>query len=230
VTYDVRQASRPEAPQPPEDLTDRVFRYAIEAVYIVIGGVLWLLCSLPVVTLPAASAGLYALLTGHVAYGDRRYMVPFFVGFRAAFRAVTIPGLILVVLVVVTGFDTWYYATQRRAGAITWVLVAAQAILCVVLALVASVFFAMAGRWLTHREQAGPVSVTVALKFALAHPLWSVVAALGIVGVPAIFVWLGVWQFMPFTVGIIAYIVVRVVVKASLATTGRIRQPPGRGR
>lgn|GEM_PF-623750 len=218
---------------PAEDLTDRIFRYGVELVFIVLGGALWLVCSLPIVTLPAATVGLYTVLIAHVADGDRHYVKPFFTGFRASFRSVTVPGLVMVGLVGLTGFNAWYYAASHRAGQLSWVLAGIQAVLCAAIALGVSLYFALAGRWVGHdsARRADRPSFLAGFRLIPRHPWWSLAALAAIIGVPAIFIWLGMWQLMVFMVGVIAYIVTWAVAKACVWRAPRPRGgTPGRVR
>ncbi|MEA5053755.1 MAG: DUF624 domain-containing protein, partial [Propionicimonas sp.] len=95
-------APRPGQP-PHEDLTDKVFRVGGELAYICLLSALWLLLAWPIVTLPAATVGVYATLVAHLEDGSREYVRPFWDAFRASFRMVTLPGLLLVAVAGLAG-------------------------------------------------------------------------------------------------------------------------------
>ena len=196
------------------DIFDKVFHFGAEAARVVLASALWLVFSLPLVTLPAATVGAYALIVAHLADGDKQYAKPFFTGFRRSFATATLPGLLMIVLVVLTGFNAWYYAATGRAGHLSWLLAVVQALLCAGVAGLASGYFALVARRVTTDE---PPSAKVVVKDVLVtwgpHPRLCCGVVGVVVGVPTLFVWLGFWQFMVFAVGIIVYAVSWLLVR-----------------
>lgn len=192
-----------------EQLADKVFAFSIELTYIVIGGVLWLVCSLPIFTIGAASAGLHALILGHRVGGRREYARPFFAAFRASFKQVTLPWLLLLVLLVLFGFDAWFYLVKRQGTATALLLGITQLVLLAAALVVATYLTALVAIDVDD-ALGGPQPRTrpwiVQAGVCALDTWWWALAVLAVtVAVPAVFWWLGAWQFSIFAVGVIVW-------------------------
>ena len=88
---------------------------AITAVIdIITAGLLWLLCSLPVVTIGAASAALYYSVVKCIRHERGRLVKSFFQAFRRDFRTATLLWLIMLAAALVLSADI--YAFNRMGG------------------------------------------------------------------------------------------------------------------
>ena len=85
---------------------DSVFGRTMETVlHLVILNALWLVCSLPIVTIGASSAALYSVLFKVVEDKDTRVVRQFFAAFRENARRATGLWLILLAVIVLCAFD-----------------------------------------------------------------------------------------------------------------------------
>jgi len=206
------------------DLTEKVFRFGTELTYMVVLAFLWLVCSLPLVTIGAATVGAYTSITGHVAYGARAVVGPFFAGFKREFRRATLHWLVFAAVLGLFGFNAYYYLVARARG--TWDLVfgGAQVLLAVAAATLATYVFAILGdrvaAGLAHPDPlaAGAQAATAVVRQALATmratPGWVLLTVVATAGVPAVAVYLGLWQFAPFLIGVICYLNARIIVRS----------------
>ena len=187
-----------------EDLLSKVFRVANEVVYVCVLSLVWLIASLPIVTMGAATAGVYAVLLSHMKDGNREYLRPFWRTFRASWIAVTLPSVLLLGLMGLTGFNVYYYVTTGSGG-MGWVLALIQALVAVACSVVLTYYLAAAGRHFSLGLAGTAPAIPDALREIRSTPLPSLVIAAVTVAVPAFFVITGLWQFALFAVGLIAY-------------------------
>ena len=93
---------------------------AITAVIdIVTAGLLWLLCSLPLVTLGASSAALYYCVVKCIRHERGRLVKSFFAAFRRDFKAATLLWLIFLAAALLLGADVYAfcgYLALRNIG------------------------------------------------------------------------------------------------------------------
>lgn len=206
-------APRPGQP-PHEDLTDKVFRVGGELAYICLLSALWLLLAWPIVTLPAATVGVYATLVAHLEDGSREYVRPFWDAFRASFRTVTLPGLLLVAVAGLAGFNSYYYLVVQERTAVTIALAVVQVLLAAVAIALASYLFGLAGRFHVRGAGGRPPGLRQAATSAAAAPGWSLLIIAVTAGVPAVLAWLSLWQFAPFVIGTVCYANTRLLLRA----------------
>ncbi|MCL2783755.1 MAG: YesL family protein, partial [Propionibacteriaceae bacterium] len=136
--------AKPDTRPVGEQLTNKVYAFSIEFTYIAIGSILWLICSLPIVTIGAASVGLHALMLGHRMAGRRQYARPFFAAFKASFRLVTLPWLVLLVLMTVFTLDALFYLNPARRTAVNLTLGVVQLVLLAIALVLATYVTALA--------------------------------------------------------------------------------------
>jgi len=193
-----------------EHMTERIFRFGNEVVYICLLSVVWLIASLPLITVGAATIGVYTSMLSHLKDGNKQYIRPFWNGFTSGLRRAALRTFFLVLLVGLTGFNAYYYLVTR--GSPTGiVLCVVQALLCVAgvilvthdVAGLASHFAAdLSGTLPTFRD---------ACHKAISSPLKSVLIAAVTLGVPAIFIVTNLWQFAIFGIGVICYSNTRIL-------------------
>ena len=187
-----------------EDLLGKVFRVANEVVYICVLSLVWLVASLPIVTMGAATAGVYAVLLSHMQDGNREYLRPFWKVFRTSWKTVTLPSFLLLGLTGLTGFNTYYYVVTSSGG-MGWVLACIQGLAAVASAILLTYYLAGAGRHFSSDCPGAPPAIPDALREIRSTPVPSLVIAGLTAGVPAFFIFTGLWQFAIFAVGLIAY-------------------------
>ena len=90
---------------------------AITAVIdIVTAGLLWLLCSLPVVTIGAASAALYYCVVKCIRHERGRLVKSFFAAFRRDFKVATLLWLIFLAAALLLGADVYAFGRMEVPG------------------------------------------------------------------------------------------------------------------
>ncbi|MDR1354859.1 MAG: YesL family protein [Propionibacteriaceae bacterium] len=201
----------------PLDLTERLFQWGTEAGYMAVPGLLWLVACLPIVTIGAATAGLFAVQVGHVVRGERELVKPFFVSFKRDFVRATLSWLVLLVVSVVLAFNSYYYLVFRPATAVFRVLGVVQVLLLGLLVCLVGCTYAVA-----LSEGLHPLAT---LRFAgrtlLALKLWLLPMLLVVFAVPGLLIWLRLWPFLPFVGGAVAYLQVRILLRARVLLTVR---------
>lgn len=205
-----------EPARPPRDLTDRVFQIGGELAYIVLFSFGWLLLALPIVTIPAATTAAYGTIGVHVVDGGKGYLGPFWESFKASFKSVTLPGLCLLALVVLAGFNSFFYLRAVDRTTLMLVLAGVQAVLAASALIVSTFFFMFAGLAYGRGHLGRAPRVREAAKVALAHPGASLVILVSTVGIPAVLVWLSLWQFVIFAVGAVCYANVQILTRSRI--------------
>ena len=84
------------------------------AIDIITAGLLWLLCSLPVITLGASSAALYYGVVKCIRHERGRLVKSFFSAFRREFKTATLLWLIFIAAALILSADV--YAFERMGG------------------------------------------------------------------------------------------------------------------
>ncbi len=105
---------------------DSAFSRGMERVWsLVVLNVLWLLCSLPLVTLGASSTALYAVLGKMLEGEDDHVARRFFRAWRENWKQATPVWLVLLAVIALCGFDLWIAAANDR---FLWELLAVAAL------------------------------------------------------------------------------------------------------
>lgn len=210
----MRGQETPEKPR--EDLTDKVFRVGGELAYIVLMSVVWIVMSIPVITLPAATVGVHATLVSHIADGNREYLRPFWQGFRTSFRGTTLPGLALVLLTGLCAFNSYFYAGAGSTTGLNISLAVVQAVLASALLVITTYYFALRGAFSARDGSGGWPGIRAAVMTARRHWAASLAVLTFSLGVPAAMAWLGLWQFSLFILGTLSYFNVRILNRAKV--------------
>ncbi len=201
------------ADKPAESLTNKIFRYGNELVYICLLSVLWLLCSLPLVTMGAATAGVFACLLAHVKDGDRHYVRPFWMAFRRSFTTVALPSTLVFLVMGLATFNVYYYLAHR-GGLWGWVLAGVQGLLVIVGVVWMTYWLSAVGRFAEQGEAGQPPRFSVGLRLITARPGWSAALAAVSLGLPALLVVTQLWQFSIVAVGLICYANTRLLLRS----------------
>lgn len=98
----------------------RLWKFSEGLTGVCIVGVLWLLCSLPIVTAGASTTAMYTVFLCNIRSGQaqKKYVKPFFASFKQSFRESTFLWLIQLVVSAVLGVDVYYY--YRLGGGRTY--------------------------------------------------------------------------------------------------------------
>lgn len=187
------------------DLTDKVFRVGEELGYIVILAVLWLVASLPVITLPAATAAVYGALNAHIGDNRRGYVKPFVAVFKDSFSTITVRGLGLTGAVVLFAFNSYFYLALGESTAMKSAVGILQFMACLIGVAVATNFFWASGAHWERSEFGPPPGLRNTLRRVRDRPVASLLTALATMVIPLMLMWLSLWQFSVFIVGLQCY-------------------------
>lgn len=201
----------PRQEPPEEELTERIFRAGDELIRIVLTSFLWSVFSLLLVTLPAATAALFGTLHRHVVDGERAYVADFFPVFRRSFVTVTWRGLVLLGAVLVFGLNSAFYLLSHDDTSWGRVGGGVQAMAFLVAIGWVLHYFDLVGAHWARTEFGRPPGLRDAGRRALERPLATLGASIVAAAVPAVLIWLSLWQFALFTAGIQAYLAVRIL-------------------
>lgn len=89
---------------------------------LILAGFYWLICSLPVITLGAASTALYYTVVKCVRHERGRMSASFFAAFKREFRQSTLIWLIYIIYIVVIAADAWAIEVTGLGGGLLGVL------------------------------------------------------------------------------------------------------------
>jgi hypothetical protein len=185
-------AVAPPVRQP--DLTERLWKLAGEAAYICILAILWLVCSLPIITIGAATVGVYATLLSHIVDGNREYARPFFAAFAANFKSATMVWALQLVGIGLFALNAWFYLARPAPSIMNIALGAAQLLL-----LAAVLTWCAYSAALISRNALSPgQTIRDSLRNLVANPGWSALIAIITIGVPAALIATRIWAFLPF--------------------------------
>lgn len=185
-------------PQGQEPFAEKVWHWVGEATYILVVGALWLLCSLPVVTIGAATTAMYTVYLGHIDLGRKEMARPFFVAFRRRFKEATLLWLALLAGLLLFGVDAWYYLVYSGGGGYRTVMGWVMLCLFSVVAVLAIYAFPVLARY----ERSFQGVLAVSAWGALERWPWTLLA-LGITLAVPLLVKAGLWQLILFGGGIV---------------------------
>lgn len=129
-------------------------------------GVLWLVCCLPVVTVGAASCGLYYAVQKHIIKEEGELFGCYWQAFRENFRTATLSWLLLLAVGAFLGWDLAYFWQMMRAGSHKGVLGAFIFILLLLWALGVMYVFP----YITRFEGSVKETLKNAFRLMLRHP------------------------------------------------------------
>lgn len=99
---------------------------------LIILNILWLVCSLPIITAGAATSAMYSVLFSYRREGTDSVVKPFFLAFRKCLKQSTVFWVIFLLLAAVLLFDALYLLSLK--GTILWLPFALVVILAVIAA------------------------------------------------------------------------------------------------
>lgn len=204
------------APGGGPSLTDRLFHFGGELAYALILAVVWLVASIPIITIPAATAAVYGTIGVHVVNGSREYVAPFKAAFVPAFTRATWRGLAVLVVGLLTGFNAFYYLRVLDSSGLTLTLGIVQVILAAIALVFFSLFLLLVGLHYARGYRGAPPRLRDVAETVRQFPLAAVVVLAVSIGVPAIAIVLVLWQFAIFIPGVICYLHVWLLMKLHL--------------
>ena len=113
----------------------------------IILGLLWLVCSIPVITIGASSSAFYYAYTKCVQQDRGSVLGAFFHGFKTCFKHATVSWLALIVLAAVEIFDFFLLLAQGGASSIALILLAIVVLFMIGIVLMALCLFPYIARY-----------------------------------------------------------------------------------
>lgn len=113
----------------------------------IILGVLWLVCSIPVVTIGASSSAFYYAYTKCIRQERGGAWSAFFHGFKTGFKQATVSWLILIVLAAVEIFDFFLLLARGGTSPIATILLAIVVVFMIGIVLMALCLFPYIARY-----------------------------------------------------------------------------------
>ena len=113
----------------------------------IILGLLWLVCSIPVITIGASSSAFYYAYTKCIRQERGGVWSAFFHGFKTGFKQATVSWLVLIVLAAVEIFDFFLLLTQGGTSPIATILLAIVVLLMIGIVLMALCLFPYIARY-----------------------------------------------------------------------------------
>lgn len=133
-------------------------------------GILWIICSIPVITLGASSSAFYYAYNKSIRQESGYALKLFFQGFKANFKQATLCWLVLIVLAVFGFFDCFVLITIGGSSPVSSILLAIMILILVTLSLLALVLFPYIARY----ENTWKDSLKNSLLILLSNFLWAV--------------------------------------------------------
>ena len=204
---------------PWQDRSDKLWKFSEDLTSICILGALWLVCSLPVITIGAATTSMYTVFMRRILFGRKELVTPFFSAFRANFKRATAAWLILFAVLGLLALDAYYYLFLSPGSGFHTVM--GTAILCLLsmAVMVACYVFPMLA---LYRNPVKSTLIKSAQSACISWP-WTLLAFTVSVAIPALTV-IGLWYLVFLFVGAVGYINSHIMVRAF-----RHEIPGGRG-
>ena len=113
----------------------------------IILGILWLVCSIPLITIGASSAAFYYAYTKCIRQERGYVLEAFFHGFKTSFKQATVGWLVLIVIAAIELFDCFVLITMGGSSPISGVLLAVVILILIGITLMALCFFPYIARY-----------------------------------------------------------------------------------
>lgn len=178
---------------------DSAFGRAMETVLqLVVLNVLWLVCSLPIVTIGASSAALYGVLFKKVEDKDARVARQFFTAFRQNGKRATGTWLILLAVILVCLFD---FRFAKLMDSFLWKVVAMIGLQ--VVGMICTFLFPLLARyentWRNQMRNALLLGVANLPRMALVWVMWGAVIAVTIYSFETLYAMLLIWLLLGYS-------------------------------
>lgn len=186
-------------------------------------GMLWFLCSIPVLTMGAAMAALYEVMMKVVKDQEGYIAASFFRAFRQNLKQGLQLGIPLLLAQIVFAFDFLYYSVFWEEG------YQVQTILFAVLSLLALTVFPYAFAAMARFENTAMGHLRMAVTVMVRCPGWAV-AILAIQAITVFLIWFFLYFPIVFLMGIAGYLEAGIFdhIFQGLMDRGLIRETEGR--
>lgn len=166
---------------------------------LVILNVLWILCSIPVVTAGAATAAMYQVIFQYLTNEEEAVLKPFFQAFAKNFKQATIVWLAILAVFAILLLDLWYMFLIGTPDLVGILII----IVCILFLMVQSHLLPQVARFDTKIK---PVFKNAALLTVLHMPSSLIMAVLNVLPIPIFILypyqfmqWLPLWVFIWFS-------------------------------
>jgi uncharacterized membrane protein YesL len=189
--------------------TDKLLKFSEDLTDICILGALWSLCSLPIVTVGAASTAMYEVFMQHIIHGKGELVKPFFAAFKENFKGATILWLIMLPLMVLFTVDAFYYLYLPRSNIFFHTMGTVMFCLLAIVILLSCYVFSMMALYSNTVKDTLIKSIQY---FYISWPWTLLIFAVNLAIVALLA--MGLWYFLFLFAGISGYVNSRIVIKA----------------
>ena len=168
--------------------------------YIMALGLLFILCSVPVITVGASATALNKAMKLYVRYGEKRIFQAFFGAFIKFFKPATLVWLLNLIMILILCFDLLFYGDAR-----TWVQTAGMIVITISLMVVifeTTVSFVMISEELTKGVKD---TIVCALKYGLKCPFEGLMVMMLNLAVPGL-LFLFMMELLVLAPGVLTYL------------------------
>ena len=168
--------------------------------YIMALGLLFILCSVPVITIGASATALNKAMKLYVRYGEKRIFQAFFGAFIKFFKSATLVWLLNLIIILILCFDLLFYGDAR-----TWVQTAGMIVITISLMVVifeTTVSFVMISEELTKGVKD---TIVCALKYGLKCPFEGLMVMMLNLAVPGL-LFLFMMELLVLAPGVLTYL------------------------
>ena len=168
--------------------------------YIMALGLLFILCSVPVITVGASATALNKAMKLYVRYGEKRIFQAFFGAFIKFFKPATLVWLLNLIIILILCFDLLFYGDAR-----TWVQTAGMIVITISLMVVifeTTVSFVMISEELTKGVKD---TIICALKYGLKCPFEGLMVMMLNLAVPGL-LFLFMMELLVLAPGVLTYL------------------------
>lgn len=168
--------------------------------YIMALGLLFILCSLPIITIGASATALNKAMKLYVRYGEKRIFQAFFGAFIKFFKPATLVWLLNLVVILILCFDLLFYGDAK-----TWVQMAGMIVITISLMVVifeTTVSFVMISEELTKGVKD---TIICALKYGLKCPFEGLMVMMLNLAIPGL-LFLFMMELLILAPGVLTYL------------------------
>jgi uncharacterized membrane protein YesL len=194
---------------PWQNKQDKLWKFSEDLTDICILGALWLLCSLPIVTMGAASTAMYTVFMRHIIYGRKELIKPFFAAFRENLKKATILWLIMYPVMALLAVDAFYYLYLSGSSIFHRTMGIAMLCLLVIVMFVSCYAFPMMALYKNTVKN----TLIKSIQYSYISWPWTLLAFAVNMAVPAL-VAIGLWYFAFLFAGITGYAKSHIMIKA----------------
>lgn len=156
------------------DYNNKVFHFLSKVADSMILGILWLVCSIPVITVGAASSAFFYAYHKCIQQESGYVCKTFFHGFKTNFKQATVSWLLLLILTVIVILDCFILITMGGSYSISSVMLAIVILVLTVVTLMALFLFPYIARY----ENTLKDSMKNCLLILFSNLLWAVLLLL----------------------------------------------------